>query len=68
MSNHILVSCFENEYFYLIVSHAKGDTSYYDYYNGKEPYFITYDSDDISEITIQDANQNIFKADLRESC
>jgi len=35
---------------------------------GTPPYYAIRYSDDISEITIQDANQNIFKADLRESC
>ncbi len=30
-------------YLYLVVSHAYGDTTYFDYYSGKEPYFIVYD-------------------------
>lgn len=37
-------------YIYFVSSHAKGDTSYYDFYNGKEPYFITYNTDDTSEM------------------
>lgn len=32
-----------DEFLYFVVSHPHGDTSYYDYYNGKEPYFVTYD-------------------------
>ncbi len=39
-----------NEYFYFVGSHAVGDTSYYDFYNGKEPYFVTYDENENSEL------------------
>ncbi|PKL79236.1 MAG: hypothetical protein CVV25_08690 [Ignavibacteriae bacterium HGW-Ignavibacteriae-4] len=34
-----------DDYLYIVASHPYGDTSYYDYYNGKEPYFIVYDED-----------------------
>lgn len=34
-----------DDYLYLVVSHSYGDTSYYNYYTGKEPYFIVYDSE-----------------------
>lgn len=34
-----------DDYLYLVVSHAYGDTSYYDYYNGKESYFVVYDTE-----------------------
>ena len=34
-----------DDYLYFVVSHAYGDTSYYDYYNDKEPYFVVYDTE-----------------------
>ncbi len=34
-----------DDYLYIVASHPYGDTSYFDYYNGKEPYFIVYDED-----------------------
>lgn len=36
-------------YIYFVSSHAKGDTSYFDFYNGKEPYFITFNPNEVSE-------------------
>ncbi len=38
-----------DDYLYFVASHPYGDTSYYDYYNGKEPYFIVYDVESQSE-------------------
>ena len=32
-----------NEFIYFVGSHAKGDTSYYNFYTKNEPYFIAYD-------------------------
>lgn len=34
-----------DDFLYFVASHPYGDTSYFDYYNGKEPYFIVYDED-----------------------
>lgn len=39
-----------NEFIYFVGSHAKGDTSYYNFYTEKEPYFITYDEDKKAEM------------------
>jgi len=36
------------DYFYFVGSHALGDTSYFDFYNGKEPYFFTYNPNEKS--------------------
>jgi hypothetical protein len=52
-----------NEYIYFVGSHAKGDTSYYNFYTDKEPYFLTFDEQNETE-TYSIINNNIVGSKL----